>query len=285
MKKSILLIFTLTYSLITLAAEVQCLPNNSQLNKKGFNQHYMNFANFAYRFKGRCRGHTLVTQKTFYLMEFNKGENPSNCGPDNFPFECRKLYFDKFAEVFFDGKVVEIPGFKNINEFSKNKYIEGLLKYHVSRTPVSFKTLEARNRFLDTEENASVAHFKEAVERLQEHQKPYIAISSHWTGNHAVLAHKFIKDGTTFKLCVRDPNLIPNESINCENYFYLGKLETIVPALNINEEPTTKITDEVFYHKRGEEVDKHLVTVRVYSEEDKRVEDYIQARVNYCLEK
>ncbi len=285
MKKTLILLLILTQSLVASATENQCNADISQLNKKGFDQHYMNFVNFAYRFKGRCRGHSLVTQKTFYLMEFNKGENPHNCGPENFPFECQKFYFDKFADIFFDGKVVEIPGFKNITEFSKIQYIEGLLKYHVSRTPITFKTLEARNRFLDKEDNPSIAHFKEAVERIQEHQKPYIAISSHWTGNHAVLGTKFVKDETGFKLCVRDPNLIPNNEINCENYFYIGKLETKIPAININEEPTIKITDEVFYHKRGEEVDRHLFTVRVFTEEDKRVESYIQARFNYCLEK
>lgn len=284
MKKTLTLLLILTQSLVVNASEGQCIQDNSQLNKKGFEQHYMSFVNFAYRFKGRCRGHSLVTQKTFYLMEFNKGENPHSCGPENFPFECQKFYFDKFAEVFFDGKVVEVPGFKNINEFSKVQYIEGLLKYHVSRTPITFKTLEARNRFLEKEENPSIAHFKEAVERIQENQKPYIAIQSHWTGNHAVLGYKFVKDDSGFKLCVRDPNLIPNQEINCENYFYLGKLETEVPPAVLGEEPTIKITDEVFYHKRGEELDRHLYKVRVYTEEDKRVESYIQARVNYCLD-
>lgn len=285
MKKTLILLLILTQSLAVSATENQCNANISQLNKKGFDQHYMNFVNFAYRFKGRCRGHSLVTQKTFYLMEFNKGENPHNCGPENFPFECQKFYYDKFAEIFFDGKVVEIPGFKNLNEFSKNEYIEGLLKYHVSRTPVTFKTLEAHNRFIAQEDNPSIAHFKEAVERIQEHQKPYIALSSHWTGDHAVLGYKFVKDKKGFRLCARDPNLIPNEDMDCENYLYIGKLETKIPALNLEEEPTIKITDEVFYHKRGEETDRHLFKVRVYTEEDKRVESYVQARVNYCLEK
>lgn len=284
MKKTLVAIFALLTSLSAFASESQCITDNTQLNAKGFEAHYMNFVNFAYRFKGRCRGHSLVTQKTFYLMEFNKGENPHSCSAENFPYECQKFYFDKFAEVFFDGKVVDIPGFKNLNDFSKVPYIEGLLKYHVRSTPITFKTLEARNRFSDKEENPSLAHFKEAVERIQEFQKPYIAISSHWTGNHAVLGYKFVKDESGFKLCVRDPNLIPNQALNCENYFYIGKLETKIPSMNPEEEPTIKITDEVFYHKRGEEVDRHLFKVRVYTEEDKRVESYIQARVNYCLD-
>lgn len=283
MKKKTLLALSLLSSQLFAGTE-QCLEDNTMLIKPGFESHYMNFVNFAYRFKGRCRGHSIVTQKTFYLMEFNKGENPLNCSSLNFPFECQKFYFDKFAEVFFDGKVTKIPGFKNFKEFSKVPYIEGLLKYHVSRTPVSFKTLEARNRFLDKESNPSVAHFKEAVERIQESQKPYIAISSYWTGDHAVLGYKFVKDEKGFRLCVRDPNLIPNEQIDCENYFYLDKLETEIPATVAGEEPTLKITDEVFYHKRGEEVDRHLYKVRVYTEEDKRVESYIKARAEYCLQ-
>jgi hypothetical protein len=282
--KKMTLTLILLMSTTVFASENLCPEDNTQLNKPGFEKHFMNFVNFAYRFKGRCRGHSIVTQKSFYLMEFNKGENPLNCGPENFPFECQKVYYDKFAEVFFDGKVTEIPGFKNMDEFSKVPYIEGLLKYHVRSTPISFKTLEARNRFLDKEENPSLAYFKEAVERIQEYQKPYIAIESYWTGNHAVIGYKFVKDDKGFRLCVRDPNLIPNLQIDCENYFYIGKLETEVPPTVQGEEPTIKVTDEVYYHKRGEEVDRHLFKVRVYTEEDKRVDTFIKARAEYCLQ-
>lgn len=270
---------------LQLLAQEQCVQDLSILSKPGFENHYTNFENFAYRFQGRCRGHSLVTQKTFYLMEFNTGENPYNCGPENFTEECQTFFYDKFAKVFFEDEVVEIPGFKNLYDFSKIPYIEGLLKYHVSRTPVTFKTLVAHNRFLDKEENPSIAHFKEAVERIQEFQKPYIAISSFWTGDHAVIAYKFSRDGDNFKLCVRDPNLIPNRDIDCENYFYIGKLETSTPAIDVTAEPTITITDEVFYHKRGEEKDRHLFTVRIYNEEDSRTQDYIQSRYNYCLSK
>ena len=265
--------------------QMSCVDNNGILKKEGFESHHLTFVNFAYRFKGRCRGHSLITQKTFFLMEFNVGENPHECGPDNFPQECQKFYYDKFADLFFDGKVIEVPGFKNLNEFSQVSYIEGLLKYHVQHTPVSFKTLVANNRFLDKEDNPSVAHFKEAVERIQEFQKPYIAISSYWTGDHAVLGYKFKKGENGFKLCVRDPNLIPNTDIDCENYFYIGKLETTIPPTTPEEEPTIKVTDEVFYHKRGEETDRHLFKVRIYTEEDNRVESFVKARLEYCQSK
>ena len=261
-----------------------CPKNFSILKKGNFENHFPNFVNFAYRFKGRCRGHSLVVQKTFYLFEFDKGENPYQCNKEHFPFECQSFYYDKFIEMFFDKKVVEIPGFKNLEEFSKIPYIEGLLKYHVSHTPVTFNSLEAKNRF-QNETNPSVAHFKEAVDRVSEFQRPYISISSFWTGEHAVLAYRHTTINGQFRLCVRDPNLIPNKSIECENYFYLDKYTVKVPAVNLNEEPTSKTTEEVFYHKRGEEIERHLFKVRLYIEEDARVKEYIQARVDYCQSK
>lgn len=285
MRKITYPLFILGYSLGIYASEPQCIEDKSLLAKKDFHQHYLNFVNFSYYFKGRCRGHSLITQKTFYLMEFNKGENPHNCSLKNFPTECQQFFYEKFSKVFFENKVVEIPGFKNLNEFSQIPYIEGLLKYHVSHTPVTFKTLVAHNRFLATEENPSIAHFKEAVERIQEYNKPYLAISSYWTGDHAVIAYKFLKDESGFKLCVRDPNLIPDQQTDCENYFYLGQVKTQIPATSPDSEPTTNITDEVFYHKRGEEEDRPLFKVRIYIEEDQRVEQYIKSRYDYCLQK
>lgn len=265
-------------------ANTHCESKDIEINSSKFSKHYLTFENFGYRFKGRCRGHSLVTQKSFYLMEFGKGENPHNCSKENFPFECQKLYFDKFADVFFNNKVVEIPGFQSLSEFSSVPYIEGLLKYHVRSIPTSFKTLEAKNRFLVNEENPSVAHFKEAVERVQEKQKPYIAIASFWTGDHAVIGYKFISDDNGFRLCVADPNIIPNQSRECLNYFYLGKYEKEIAPIFPATEPTIEITDEVFYHKSTEkEPDRHLFTVRVYSDEDERMDIYTEARREYCL--
>lgn len=223
-------------------------------------------------------------QKSYYLMEFNKGENPYKCSADNFPFECQNFYYEKFSKIFFENTVQEIPGFINLADFSKVPYIKGLLKFHVSRTPTTFKTLIAHNRFLEKEENPSVAHFKEAVERVSEFQIPYIAISSYWTGDHAVIAYRFKEVNGQFRLCVRDPNLIPNMSLECENYFYIDKLETSTPNIDPTLPDEIKVSDEVFYHKRAEEEDKHLFTVRIYEEEDERTLDYIKARYQYCLD-
>jgi len=281
--KMILGIF-LIFGSLTSFAQDNCEMDNRLLKRGNFEEHYLDFVNFAYRFQGRCRGHSVVMQKSFYLMEFNKGENPNNCSVENFPFECQKVYYDKFAKIFFENQVQEIPGFKNLAEFSSIPYINSLLKYHVSRTPTTFKTLIAHNRFLNSEENPSIAHFKEAVERVQEYQIPYLAISSYWTGDHAVLGYRFKKVDDVLRLCVRDPNLIPNMSIECENYFYLGKLETRIPNIDPAQPDEVKITDEVYYHKRGESIDQHLLTVRIYEEEDERTQEYIQARYQYCLD-
>lgn len=253
----------------SLFAQEECPSDNRILQKENFENHYLHFENFAYRFKGRCRGHSIVMQKSYYLMEFDTGENPNNCSLKSFTQDCQKEYFIKFSKLFFENQVIEVPGFKNLAEFASVPYIFSLLKFHVSKTPTTFKTLVAHNRFIATEVNPSIAHFKEAVERVQEFQKPYLAISSLWTGDHAVLAYRFTNDKENFKLCVRDPNLIPNQSIECENYFYI--------AMNAEG------SEEVFYHKRNEEEDKYLLTVRIYTDEDTRVQEFIEARVNYCL--
>lgn len=282
MKRLLMATLIITQSLAF--ADTSCDISKVEIDSSKFANHFLTFENFAYRFKGRCRGHSLVTQKTYYLMEFGKGENPNNCSVTNFPFECQKFYYDKFADLFFNNKVVEIPGFNSLSEFSSIPYIEGLLKYHVRSVPTTFKTLEAKNRFLENEQNPSVAHFKEAVERVQEANKPYIAISSHWTGDHAVLGYQFIKDDMGFRLCVADPNiLLPNQSRECADYFYLAKLETQIPAVYPQTELTVKITEEVFYHKSIEKVeDRHLFKVRIYSEEDERLDEYKKARLDYC---
>jgi len=282
MKKLILLLFLICN--FNASANSNCEAEGFEISSNKFKSHYLTFANFGYRFKGRCRGHSLVTQKTFYLMEFNKGENPNNCSKENFPFECQQFYYVKFADLFFNNKVIEIPGFRSLSEFSSVPYIKGLLKYHVKTVLTSFKTLEAKNRFLEKEKNPNVAHFKEAVLRVQEKQKPYIAIASHWTGDHAVLGYRFISDSLGFKLCVADPNIIPNQSRKCLDYFYIGKYEREIHSISPETEPTIEVTDEVFYHKSNEAgSDKHLIKVRIFSDEDSRMESYKDARQEYCL--
>ena len=77
---------------------------------------------------GRCRGMTIMQQQYNMLADFNKGPNPHNCGRGKpMTAQCKNFYKSLIADIQ-SNKVAEIPGFKGLHEFSRDPYIQTLLR-------------------------------------------------------------------------------------------------------------------------------------------------------------
>ncbi|MBA2405093.1 MAG: hypothetical protein H0V66_10015, partial [Bdellovibrionales bacterium] len=67
------------------------------------------------------------------------------------------------------------------------------------------------------------------------------------------------------RICVRDPNIVIKKSPyeDCQNYFYLKQ-------------------GEIFYHQVNQAVDEELFSASLQTDEDDRVEKYIQVHYKTC---
>jgi hypothetical protein len=243
-------LYLLTFMLSNFAWGVettQCSNVNEVLKNTNYMADYLTFENFAARFRGRCRGHVIVTQKSHYLFQFNTGENPNNCGPENMSTECKQLYFDKIKTMMFEEKVVEIPGFKTWRNFLMMDIFNPFCVIMWPNTPSTFKTVRAKLRFNEFTQKKNT--FLEIMERVKENKRPYVAIN-HWKlGDHALWAIELSTKDDQDIICVRDPNVVPNPGHTCENYLYTKVITYERPTAD-PEVKEKEDVEEVLYHRR-----------------------------------
>lgn len=217
---------------------------------------------------GRCRGMTITQQQFNMLADFGKGPNPHNCGKGKpMTRDCKDFYKKLVADIH-DYKVAEIPGFKGLHEFSKDPYVQTLLrskaksyyyKYNVSSPTVTERT-----------GNSTVDQWNEVVRRVDKRQLPYLGIrgARGKLGDHAVMPYKKTKIGNKEVLCIRDPNIQPAGSDGkdqCKNYMYL--------------EGST-----VHFKRNGQNVFP-LSKFNIWREDEQRTSKYVEARYQHCIAK
>ncbi len=223
---------------------------------------------------GRCRGMTITQQQFNMLADFGKGENPHNCGKGKpMTTQCKDFYKDLVTNIQ-DYKVAEIPGFKGLHEFSRDPYVQTLLrkkaksyshKYSVSNPTISERT-----------GNATVDQWNEVMKRIDKRQLPYLGVrgakSSIFSGrplsDHAVMPYKKAQIKGKEVMCIRDPNIQPTGSDGrdeCSNYMYLeGKT--------------------VYFKRKGQNVFA-LDKFNIWKEDEVRSGKYVEARYQHCIKK
>lgn len=206
---------------------------------------FLSFANFGYRGIGRCRAHAVLTQKLLLLMRFNP-EASFICEAD-----CLSMVRGWLSDVE-EGKVVTVPGFKNLAEFSAHPEIQPLLRDLIisygSRYSATSVPLPGSAR--------SVSVFHEVLRRVKKNQVPYVAINGAFVGNHGVLGYAVKTLNGQQVLCVRDPNIVPEVQEQCENFMW-------------------QQGEDIIYERSQRPQD--VIQLDLKSDEDARVRTYLKA--------
>lgn len=241
-----------------------CSQDFKVLKGKTNNRDYLAFANFGYRGIGRCRGHAIINQKVYELTNF-ENEMSINCNTKDMSKNCKEIISTKLKTLINENKVQSFPGFTNLYEFSSHPEIKQMLKSYVAGISHRYRAGRAKIRDVNQYDSLTEAIFYELKARVLENQRPYIGIKGAKVGHHAVLAHSLEYKNNHEVLCVHDSNIIfRDEEDQCLNYIYL--LENKVYYKRYNKEATI------------------LYTFSLTSDEDKRVQGYIAARYEHCLE-
>lgn len=240
-----------------------CFNDYRALKGKNNNRDYLAFANFGYRGIGRCRGHAIVNQKVYELTNF-KDDTLLNCNTKILSDECKEIIADKLQRLMNGNEVQSFPGFKNLYQLSNHPQVKQILKSYVAGISHRYRAVRAQIRDMDQYDSLFEAIFYEVTYRVKENQRPYIGIQGAKVGHHAVLAHSLEYKNEGEVICVHDSNIIfHDDEDQCQNYIYLQK-------------------DSVYYKRHKQEA-TILYTFSLTSDEDKRVEQYIQARYAHCV--
>lgn len=226
------------------------------------NKNYLSFENFGAGGIGRCRGHSIVSQTMEMLAKFN-AHLPHPCQNQD-EYECYNTMYDLITKIL-NGSIQTIGGFDSLSAFSEDPTAQRVLRLKVASTSHRYSASESTLDSYDYgNENTNV--FYDVIRRVKLRHRPYIGILGKYRiGNHALLAYKIVYHNKTPSLCVRDPNIVihgkPYE--NCQNYLYLKN-------------------GEIFYHQMNIERDEELLSASLQTDEDDRVQRYIEIHFKYC---
>lgn len=238
--------------------------NNDKLRRKFYRKKdFLNFKNFTYQRKGRCRGHAIVSQILGELLLFSPHKKYDEC-LDSEDQNCQlDIMKEQVKKAYYDLEVQEIRGIKNLKELSSHSNIRATLKAIISSIPHRFHTRVHRPQ----DENTTLARhsFNVAMMRIfNHHHYPYIGIQGKGVGDHALIGigvtYDFQRMGLV--LCVRDSNILKDKD-NCNEYIYLE-----------DERP--------YYFKKGKSF--YLSKFYLYTEDDERMERLKRAIEGYCHE-
>lgn len=254
---------TLGMNLSQLMCDKKCSNNYEVIPKEKDPQGYLAFPIPGHLGVGRCRGHAIVTQQFNMLARFNPKSSENDCGPKNMTAQCKRYYDQVIERITKDNKVAEIAGFESLAEFSSNPYIYKKLYSKVIGFSHKYYANPAHLEEQDGSRKNSV--FNEIINRVKKNQQPYIGIKGLGVADHAILATDIKKVGRQEIICVSDSNqrsFNPLREDHCENYIQM-----------VGGVPTYKT-------RRGQT--KPLYKFNLYSDEDKRLETYVQAWQEEC---
>ena len=222
-------------------------------------KNYLSFENFGSRGVGRCRGHAIVSQKMEMLAKFNKYKPHPCLGMDD--TSCYRAIYDIISDVI-NGNINTVGGFDSLYEFSQHPYALKILRSKVAAISHRYSATDAPLESYDHATSNLNVYF-DVVRRIKRHHRPYVGIQGKYRiGNHAVIAYKTKSN----RICVRDPNIVIRENTyeNCQNYFYLK-------------------SGQILYHQTTQSPDEELLTVSLQTDEDERVQEYIEQHFKNCV--
>ena len=226
-------------------------PENS------LDENTLSFANFGYRGIGRCRGHSLLTQKLSQLLIFSNNQCESNF--------CEDENLENIKKAIYQYELVPITNAKNLLELSLIPEIKSYLMAVIRGTSHKFSARKSPIEITHgRSENENI--FLDIKRRIDLKMIPYLGIRGTLKiSSHALLAYKYKNILGTSVICIEDSNYVPDiqSGQDCDNFLFYNPIE-----------------DELFYHIKG--FDEKLASLNIYEDDDDRFDKYTLAWENYC---
>ncbi|MDD4973739.1 MAG: hypothetical protein PHY93_05280 [Bacteriovorax sp.] len=206
--------------------------DDSEENSLSFTNQDIDFHKKYYDYSGFCWGHALITQRFNRLVRFNP-KLPKKFAEDDQSSERLREYKDIIAKLD-NNEPVDIPGFKNLHEFSSDPEVRDLLEEAAKKNWAENAMSTQGLSIIASGEPQGADYYHKLFDdlefRLKNNQSPAIVFNARdkSTKVHTVLVNG---SGTTPKgerfICIRDNNFSPARSLDCENKLILSKEGTI----------------------------------------------------------
>lgn len=202
--------------------------DNSLAFTNGDIDFYKNYKDYT----GFCWGHALVTQRFNRLVRFQKNLPKKFLGEDNASSRLREYKY--IIEKLNNNEPVDIPGFKNLKDFSSDPEVKDLLQESVKKNWAQNAMSTQGLSMITSGEPQGTEYYHQLFDdlefRLKNNQSPAIVFNDREspTKSHTVLVNG---SGTTAEgqryICLRDNNFSPERSLNCQNKMILTKDGTV----------------------------------------------------------
>lgn len=184
--------------------------------------------------QGFCWGHASVTSKFNRLAFFKENKKPKHSlTPSTFEKYKKGLdYYKGLVDKIIDNEPVEIPGFKNLNDFASEPGIQEYIADQVAESwadrAMSFSGLGVAMQSKPASKKDNEKFFSDVMKKVDQNQQPQIVFTSKGAkfATHAVLVSHYEKrrDGST-KICIRDNNIRRKKgpALDCSDYMVMSK--------------------------------------------------------------
>lgn len=202
--------------------------DNSLAFTNGDPQFYKNYKDYT----GFCWGHALVTQRFNRLVRFQKNLPKKFESEDN--ASSRLKEYKDIIEKLNNNEPVDIPGFKNLKDFSSDPEVKDLLQESVKKNWAQNAMSTQGLSMITSGEPQGADYYHQLFDdlefRLKNNQSPAIVFNDREspTKSHTVLVNGSgtAPDGQRY-ICLRDNNFAPERSLNCQNKMILTKDGTV----------------------------------------------------------
>lgn len=210
----------------------QSLPVDSPENSLSFTNTDSDFYSDYKDYSGFCWGHALTTQRFNRLATFDHkspkkfiGEGEERNRISEYKYLIKKLN---------NNEPVDIPGFKNLAEFSSDPEVEDLLEDTVKKNWAENAMSSQGLSMVSSATPQGADYYNKLFDdldfRLANHQQPAIVFNDRENPSkaHTVLVNGSgtNSDGKRY-ICLRDNNFTPAKSLNCQNKMLLNSNGTI----------------------------------------------------------
>ena len=187
---------------------------------------------------GYCWGHASITSKFNRLGFFDDSDTEMKDNLDKAPGSSERdqaiRYYKEVIDDIVDNKVRNIPGFKNLYEFSSHPELETYLSDKVAKSwanrAMSVQGLSTALRDKPMSMEDSKDFFNDVKEKLDDNQQPQIVFTksdSKFT-THAVLVSDYILEDDKMTLCLRDNNNPPYLNQDCRSKMYISYTGAVI---------------------------------------------------------
>jgi hypothetical protein len=185
---------------------------------------------------GICWGHASVTQKFNRLAFFKPDSQPPYRLTSQDPGERRKAikFYHHIIDDIVNNKASDIPGYKNLYEFSADPEFSNYFHDKVTREwadrAMSWQglTLALKDKPEPRAKNEKI--FAEARQRLAMNQQSNLVFTvkdARFFTHSLLVSHETQMNGVNV-LCIRDNNEEETSNAACENYMYLNENGEII---------------------------------------------------------